>query len=167
MDNKYFIIIGILIILVISRILMYTLSLLTKLRYLKLIESLQTLENLPDDVYRKTGNFSLEKFQKEDSMKTFVFCFNYVFIEVVRRYLKFSGLFIQIDSRVHICKIGLRSTKFESILNSFLENTSKEIKTGADLYVFLKTIETCEFKEIINSFINKDLIYKLENMNLN
>ena len=148
-------------------ILVYLLLLFTKHRYLKLIESLQTLEGLPDNVYRKTGNFSLEKFQKENSMKTFVFCFNYVFVGVVRKYLKFLGIFIPYRFRINACKSGLRLTKFESILNLFLENTSKEIKTGADLYIFFNTIENSEYKEIFHEFIDKNLIHRLRQLSFN
>lgn len=123
-----------------------------------ILYNLKTMNELPDNIYRKTGNFSLENYQKEDDLKTFSFAFNYVFINTIDSiYNPIRKIFNEKEYLDIVIKI-LSITRFGDKLNIFLKNTFSQCKKFEELHYVLGVIKTHKYYTILNHFIDKKLI---------
>lgn len=101
-----------------------------------ILYNLKTMNELPDNIYCKTGNFSLENYQKEDDLKTFSFAFNYVFINTIDSiYNPIRKIFNEKEYLDIVIKI-LSIARFGDKLNIFLKIHSVNVKNLKNFIMF-------------------------------
>ena len=129
---------------------------------IKLIESFQKLETFHDNVYSDTTS-SFDKFKKENTVATFSFCFEYVFINIIENTYNLIGLFVKKEKQQQFVIMFLKMTKFPEKLDLFLETTLVEIKTSGEISLILQTVTSHKHSKILQDCMNIDFIHKVKN----